>query len=155
MKTLQDQISDFQFQECSNFIERIKESRHQVVLKRQLSKFDHLWQKYRRVRSQEHAEDGCPNARLGNQRERERTTEVLQDPVLSTGRTSSQDLETSNPTKSSTSTSTEQISKDYTRRWVRNLLSTPLTEAQFSLLGHGPNFTIAPRHPPWGIHNCN
>ena len=148
MKTLQDQISDFQFQECSNFIERIKESRHQVVLKRQLSKFNCLWQRYRGVQSQEHAEDGCPNARLG--KPREITTEVPQDPVSSTGRTSSQDLETSNPTKSSTSTNTDQMSKDYIRRWVRNLSSTPLTEAQFSLLAHGPNFAIAPRHPPMG-----
>ena len=28
--------------------------------------------------------------------------------------------------------------------------STPLTEAQFSLLAHRPNFAIAPRHPPMG-----
>ena len=74
MKTLQDQISDFQFQECSNFIERIIESRHQVVLKRQLSKFNCLRQRYRGVQSQEHAEDGHPNARLG--KPREITTEV-------------------------------------------------------------------------------
>ena len=153
MKTLQDQISGFQFQECSNFIDRVKESRHQVVLKRQLSKFDHLWQRYRGVWPQEHAEDGHSNARLGKQRET--TTEVPQDPVLSTTTVmpSSQDLETSNPTK--TNTSTEEKSKEHIRRWVRNLSSTPLTEAQFSLLAHGPNFAIAPRHPPWGIHNCD
>ena len=102
MKTLQDQISGFQFQECSNFIERVKESRHQVVLKRQLSKFDRLWQRYRGVRPQEHAEGGHSNARFGKQRET--TTEVPQDPVLSTVMPSSQDLETSNPTKTNTST---------------------------------------------------
>ena len=51
-------------------------------------------------------------------------------------------------------TSTDNI-KEYTKRWVKNLSSTPLTEAQFSLLAHRPNFAIAPRHPPWGIHYCD
>ena len=51
-------------------------------------------------------------------------------------------------------TSTDNI-KEFTKRWVKNLSSTPLTEAQFSLLAHGPNFAIAPRHPPWGLHYCN
>ena len=149
MKTLQDQISGFYFQECSNFIERVKEARHQTVLKRQLAKFDCLWQRYRGIRPQEHAENGCSNARFDKQRET--TTEATQDPAISNG---TQDLKTSNLTNP-TSTSTDTISKEYTRRWVRNLSSTPLTEAQFSLLAHGPNFTIAPRHPPWGVHHCN
>ena len=34
-------------------------------------------------------------------------------------------------------------------KWVRNLLGVPLTKAQMSLLAHGPNFAIAPRHPLW------
>ena len=42
MKQLQDQISTFYFQESIKFIERIKETRHQTVLKRHLSKFDRL-----------------------------------------------------------------------------------------------------------------
>ena len=28
--------------------------------------------------------------------------------------------------------------------WVRNLSSTPLTEAQTQLLAHGPNFAVVP-----------
>ena len=31
-----------------------------------------------------------------------------------------------------------------------NLSSIPLTEVQVSLLVHGPNFTVAPRHPSYG-----
>ena len=141
MKTLQDQISGFYFEECSNFIERFKESRHQTVLNRQMAKFDRLWQRYRGVWPQEHAENGCSNARFDKQRET--TTDTTQDPAISNG---TQDLTTSNLT----STSTDTKSKEYIRRWVRNLLSAPLTEAQFSLLACGPNFTIAPRHPPMG-----
>ena len=107
MKTLQDQISGFYFEECSNFIERVKESRHQTVLNRQLAKFDRLWQRYRGVWPQEHAENGCSNARFDKQRET--TTEATQDPAISNG---TQDLTTSNLT----STSTDTKSKEYIRR---------------------------------------
>ena len=34
--------------------------------------------------------------------------------------------------------------------WVRNISSTPLTEAQLKVLLHGPNFAGAPRYPPVG-----
>ena len=33
---------------------------------------------------------------------------------------------------------------------MKNFSEVPLTKAQMSLLAHGPNFTIAPRHPPYG-----
>ena len=34
--------------------------------------------------------------------------------------------------------------------WVKNLSSTPLTQAQTRALAHGPNFAIVPRSPPVG-----
>ena len=37
-----------------------------------------------------------------------------------------------------------------TNKWVVNLSSTPLTDAQTSLLARGPKFTIVPRHLPKG-----
>ena len=37
-----------------------------------------------------------------------------------------------------------------TSKWVKNMSSTPLTEAQEQLLVHGPNFTISPKCPPIG-----
>ena len=45
--------------------------------------------------------------------------------------------------------------------WVKNLSSTPLTEAQTRPLAHGPNFAVVPRSPPVGEyiaaieHACN
>ena len=54
---------------------------------------------------------------------------------------------------SQTATTKTVITSGYVNKWVRNLLGTPLTKAQISLLMHGPNFAVAPRHPPWGIHN--
>ena len=35
-------------------------------------------------------------------------------------------------------------------KWVRNILSTPLTEAQEKILLQGPNFAIVPKSPPVG-----
>ena len=32
--------------------------------------------------------------------------------------------------------------------WVRNISSTPLTEAQVKVLGHRPNYAVIPRDPP-------
>ena len=33
-------------------------------------------------------------------------------------------------------------------KWVINLSSKPLPQAQRSLLAKGPNFAVTPRHPP-------
>ena len=38
--------------------------------------------------------------------------------------------------------------EDPSHKWAINLSSKPLTEAQRSLLGKGPNYAKAPRHPP-------
>ena len=35
-----------------------------------------------------------------------------------------------------------------TSKWVKNLLDKPLTEAQTSLLAHGPDYAIIPKNPP-------
>ena len=37
---------------------------------------------------------------------------------------------------------------DPTHKWVKNLSSTPLTQAQKSMPAKGPNYAIALRHPP-------
>ena len=47
-------------------------------------------------------------------------------------------------------TTTTATTSRCVNKWVRNLLSTPLTEAQISLLVRGPNSAVAPRHPPYG-----
>ena len=55
------------------------------------------------------------------------------------------------PERTTTTTTTDTTTKEYINRWVRNLSSTPFTEVQVSLLVHGPNFAVAPRHPSMGI----
>ena len=42
----------------------------------------------------------------------------------------------------------EEEEEDSTKRWVRNISKTPLTQAQEKLLAHGPNFVIVPKEPP-------
>ena len=134
MKELKDQISNFYYQESSKFIERVKETRHQTVLKRHWSKFDQLWQRSRGVWPQEDTSNGHSNTRFSKQRETT-STDALEDTLATTNLTT---------------TDTDTNTKEYTNRWVRNLSSTPLTEAQVSLLSHGPNFAVAPGHPPYG-----
>ena len=56
-------------------------------------------------------------------------------------------------TSSTTTTSAGTITTTTMQldKWVKNLLGVPLMEAQVSLLVHGTNFALAPRHPLWGI----
>ena len=35
-----------------------------------------------------------------------------------------------------------------TSKWVKNLSDKPLTQAQRSLLAHGPNYAVIPKNPP-------
>ena len=142
---LKDQISLFYFQESVKFVERVKETRHQTVLKRHLSKFEQLWQRFRGACSNITTKNG--HSKILHRKQGEITSSM----VLET----TEDTPNTTPTTATTTTADTATSKEYINRWVRNLSRTPLTEVQVSLLVHGPNFAVAPRHPPWGIHHCN
>ena len=51
------------------------------------------------------------------------------------------------PSISSPSNQRENTLEDPSHKWVINLSSNPLTQAQRSSLANGPNYAIAPRHP--------
>ena len=93
MKELKDQISNFYFQESSKFIERVKETRHQTVLKRHLSKLDRLWQRSRGVWPQEDTSNGHSNARFSKQR-KTTSTDALEDTLATTNPTTDTDTTT-------------------------------------------------------------
>ena len=59
---LKDQVSPFYFQESVKFIQRVKETRNQLVLKRQLSKFDWLWKRFRGGHSKQVTTNGTNQA---------------------------------------------------------------------------------------------
>ena len=44
----------------------------------------------------------------------------------------------------------QKIINNTEKKWVINLYSTPLTQAQMLLLAHGPNFVVTPQRPPYG-----
>ena len=47
MEDLKSQLSDFYFQECNQVISRVKELRHQTILKKHLANFEQVWHKTR------------------------------------------------------------------------------------------------------------
>ena len=124
-------------------------------MERQLSKFECLWQRFR---------GGCSNNKNGHskiqyQNQGEITSLIsstIADPKITIETTS---IEATNivtpvisapatPVTPTTSTTTDTATtNDYINKWVRNLSSIPLTEAQVSLLVHGPNFAVAPGTP--------
>ena len=53
-------------------------------------------------------------------------------------------------TENSRQTATTSTAPKPTSKWVINMSSNPLTEAQEQLLAHGLNFVISPRRPPTG-----
>ena len=69
-------------------------------------------------------------------------------------------IETNNTSDATFNTSTNHIevnnngdeicNNNSNNIWVRNISSTPLTEAQVKILSQGPNFAIVPKSPPVG-----
>ena len=114
-------------EECTQFIKEKRESRPFKTLVRQKSKFDRLCQKNRK------REGGHSNMQDGNHghtcTNREKETKQI-DTAETTGESTS-------------------INNDININiWVRNISSTPLTEAQEKILLRGPNFAIVSKSPP-------
>ena len=62
--------------------------------------------------------------------------------------TTSQAARVDNPWNSSILPYPGNTLSDPNLKWVINLSSKPLTQAQRSVLAEGPNFVVSPRHPP-------
>ena len=93
-------------EECNNLIERVKEYRHNHIMRRQKAKFEALIQQ---------KQGGCSNqGEVSSPQNRDMLNNGTED----------------------------------TKKWVRNLSSTPLSEDQERLLARGPKFSIKPRQPP-------
>ena len=103
------------------WFERMKELRHQSVLERQLSKFEWLWQRFT---------GGCSNNKNGQSkilhRKQGETTSPTNNTTVVLETTTTEATNTTIPT-TATSTTDMSTTNDYINRWVRNLLSTPLT----------------------------
>ena len=53
-------------------------------------------------------------------------------------------------TANTTTTTRDTADSRINEKWVINLSSSPLTQAQASLLAHGPGYAVTPKHPPYG-----
>ena len=135
IEELKGKIQPDLFEECQVFIDKIREWRHKTVLERHLIKFERLCQKPT-------TSGGCSKQHPGGHsnhnsiRAQHKDKEVRILPAVSPIRVTT--------TKTTTRDMTEYKSED---KWVINLSSSPLTQAQASLLAHGPGYAVTPRHP--------
>ena len=123
------------FDDCQVFIDKIREWRHKTVLDRHLIKFERLCQKLKTKggHSKQHPGD-CSNYRGTKAQNRNNEARILPAVTSNTAATTTRD------------TANEKVNE----KWVINLSSSPLTQAQASLLAHGPGFAVTPKHPPYG-----
>ena len=106
-------------EECKNFIKIKRESRHYKTLYIEKNKLERLCHKNRS------AESGCSNIQHGDQNN------------IVNNNTNGQRTDTTSPS---------QVQESNFRS-VRNICSTPLTEAQIKLLSHGPKYAMVPKNP--------
>ena len=121
MNSLLDIFSKEIMEECNKLINLRREAYYIKVKNRQIAKLEQLCHKNR---------GGHPNIQHdGHDR---------------------QDLTDPNSPPSNTETSDENIElgTDISKRCVVNLSSQPLTEAEYKVLAHGPNFAVTSRSPP-------
>ena len=116
---LEEKLDRESMEECREFIKIKREARHLNTLDRQRNKLERLCQKNR------NAESGCSNIQHG-------------DHSNKVNKNTGQGNDTATPVQEETSDI----------KWVRNISSTPLTEAQMKLLSHRPNYAVVPKNPP-------
>ena len=126
---LEDILDNAIMEECRTFIEIRRERRHLSTLERHPSKFRRLCHKNPGGRS---------NPQHGAQRENSGNTCI----------TTCNQTTTTTITDTSRSISPDNQQDTICENWVRNMSKTPLTEAEESLLGNGPNFVMVPKDPP-------
>ena len=129
MNQLKDNLDKEIMDQCERFINEKREIRHLKTLERQVSKFERLCQRKTGGRiNNRHVPDTVHVH--GN-------TQDQLDPITSNHETSIGEYN-----------NTDGPILDNHNIWVRNLSSTPLTDAEERLLAHGPNFAVVPKEPP-------
>ena len=116
-------------EECRTFIEIRRERRHLSTLERHLSKFRRLCHMKIQVAAQ--------------------TPGMVHKGKISSNTCTTTCNQTTKITDTSRSSiiSPDNQQDNICENWVRNMSKTPLTKAEESLLGHGPNFVMVPKDP--------
>ena len=137
IKELKGKIQPDLFEECQVFIDKIREWRHKTVLDRHLIKFERLCQKPT-------TRGGC-SKHPGGHSNHISTKAQIQDKEVRI-----LPAVTTNATTTTTTTTRDTAEDKIEKKWVINLSSSPLTQAQASLLAHGPGYAVTPKHPLYG-----
>ena len=122
---LEERLDRESMEECRNFIKIQRESRHYKTLEWQRNKSERLCQ---RKKSAESTKSDCSNIQDGDQNNTANNNTNWQ--------------------RIGTATLSQIPVQGSNIRWVRNISSTPLTEAQIKLLSHGPNYMVIAENPP-------
>ena len=121
-------------EECIGFIKEKRELRHFKTQEQQKLKFERLCQKNIKK------EGDHSNIQHGNHDQRDVNNRPEDRNNMS---------ETTNTNTDHTEANGDVTSNNSNNIWVRNISSTPLTEAE-KILSWGPNFAIVPKSPPVG-----
>ena len=115
-------------EECHRFIRVRREKRHTHTQKRQIEKFNRLWQRN---------SGGHSNSDPGRRAEGSSENKVKQDQR----KKQISNLENNNP---------QPQQQQQEKKWVHNLSNITLTEVQEKVLAHGPNFAVVTNEPLTG-----
>ena len=125
MNTLLEVFPKEIMEECKMLINLRREAYYMKVKMRQIAKLEQLCHKNR---------GGCSNNKDGRYGREDTTVPVL----------------TSNNNEK-----TDGTIANIKNRWVVNLSGQPLTEAEYRVLTHGPNFAIRSRTPHGRMYHCH
>ena len=130
-------------EECNRFIESKREKRHFQIKQHQIGKFNRLQQQKLDQNKGGHSKQHV------YQVQNCLTHIITEENILDT---KSNNSNQSNQRERRDPDKNKYINKekDHDCKWVHNLSSTPLTDAQKKILSRGPNFAILPKNPPVG-----
>ena len=123
--------------ECYRFIDSKREKRHFQTIKCQLEKFQRLQKQKQKLDKNE----GGHSKQYHDQ-----TTDQTNEDILDLNSNSFNNSNTSNNERD------KRPKKDQSQKWIHNLSSTTLIDAQMKILSRDPNFAIMQRNPPVGKH---
>ena len=140
--TCRDQLArdldEVTLRECQAFINRARETRSKSILECQKAKFNRLWHKT----TGGHPKGGSSNV--------SRYILILTVATQTTHHLGP--LHTSTLTTATTTTSTHLAPDTTKAKWVKNITTKPLMEAQIFLLAMDPNYAVVALQSPKGEH---
>ena len=133
---LKGTVSKEIYQECEIYIENAKETRHNKVLQRQVSKFERLIQKDSAKKSG-HSKQ-CHSGMYMYRHSSDSGRYMYQ-----------QDTDTNQVHRPDQDPDPDlHPDQDQKKKWVINLSDVPLSPMQEAVLAHGPNFALTPKICP-------